>query len=235
MGTKTMKQGIHSPVVVFAPHTDDGEIGCGGLIAYAIEKGIDVYYVAFSSAQISLPEGVPKNILIQEVKKATAVLGIPPENLIIYSFPTRHFPAHRQEILEKMIEIRLRVNPKLVLTPSLNDIHQDHATVAHETLRAFKKQSILCYEEPWNNISFSTNCFITLGKRHIQKKIDALMCYESQKRRTYLTADAVWALALTRGSQLEGGYAEAYEVVRWMINENRDNNERPLHETQQNN
>ncbi|HIE01902.1 MAG TPA: PIG-L family deacetylase, partial [Thiotrichaceae bacterium] len=44
-----------SPIVVFAPHTDDGEIGCGGFIAAAIEKGLEVYYVAFSSAQISLP------------------------------------------------------------------------------------------------------------------------------------------------------------------------------------
>jgi N-acetylglucosamine malate deacetylase 1 len=207
----------HSPIIVFAPHTDDGEIGCGGLIADCIDNGIEVYYVAFSSAQISLPSGVPKHILIEEVKKATKVLGVKPENLILYDFPTRTFPKYRQEILTKMIELRSNIKPKLVLTPSLNDIHQDHATVAHEALRAFKKQSILCYEEPWNNIAFKTNCFITLSEKSIQKKIDALNCYNSQKKRVYLDSETVKSLAITRGAQLEGGYAEAFEVIRWML------------------
>lgn len=207
----------HSPVVVFAPHTDDGEIGCGGFIANAIEKGVEVYYVAFSSAQISLPSGAPKDTLIKEVKAATAVLGIAKDHLILYEFPTRSFPAYRQEILDKMIEIRKSIQPQLVLAPSLNDVHQDHGTVAREALRCFKKQSILCYEEPWNNISFATNCFVTLERTHVQKKIDALKCYQSQMRRSYLNEEAIWSLAITRGTQLEGGYAEAFEVVRWML------------------
>ncbi len=207
----------HTPIVVFAPHTDDGEIGCGGLLSACIEKGLEVYYIAFSSAQISLPPGAPKDTLIKEVKKATTVLGIPEDHLILYEFPTRSFPAYRQEILEKMIQIRNKICPKLILIPSLNDIHQDHATIANEAIRCFKKQSILCYEEPWNNIVFSTHCFIALEERHIQKKIDALKCYESQRQRIYLTEQGVRAIALTRGTQLEGGYAEAYEVVRWML------------------
>lgn len=206
-----------SPIVVFAPHTDDGEIGCGGFIAAAVEQGLPVYYVAFSSAQISLPPGAPKDTLIREVKAATNVLGIPRERLILFEFPTRSFPAYRQEILDKMIEIRENISPQLIMAPSLNDIHQDHATVAQEALRCFKKQSILCYEEPWNNISFATNCFISLKKNHIQKKIEALKCYKSQMRRSYLNENAIWALAATRGTQLEGGYAEAFEVVRWML------------------
>jgi LmbE family N-acetylglucosaminyl deacetylase len=207
----------YSPIVVFAPHTDDGEIGCGGLISACVEKGLDVYYVAFSSAQISLPPDAPKDTLIKEVKNATKVLGIKPENLILFEFPTRSFPQYRQEILDEMIKIRNRIKPKLIIAPSLNDVHQDHMTVAQEALRCFKKQSILCYEEPWNNISFSTNCFIKLEKHQVEKKIDALMCYKSQMRRSYLTEESIWALAVTRGKQLEGGYAEAFEVVRWML------------------
>lgn len=207
----------YSPIVIFAPHTDDGEIGCGGLIANFIEKGFEIYYVAFSSAQISLPKGSPKDTLINEVKKATSILGIEPEKLILFNFPTRSFPKYRQEILDEMIKIRTNISPKLVFTPSLNDVHQDHSTVAHEALRCFKKQSILCYEEPWNNINFSTNSFVKLEERHIQKKIDALKCYKSQQRRVYLNEDVIRALALTRGAQLEGGYAEAFEVIRLML------------------
>ena len=36
--------------------------------------------------------------------------------------------------------------------PSLNDIHQDHATIAQEGLRAFKGCTILGYELIWNNL-----------------------------------------------------------------------------------
>lgn len=205
------------PILILAPHTDDGEIGCGGFIAAAVEAGIEVHYVAFSSAQISLPPGAPKDTLVKEVKNATATLGIKSENLVLYEFPTRSFPQHRQEILDRMIELRARIQPRLIFAPSLNDIHQDHTTVAHETVRCFKKQSILCYEEPWNNITFSTHCFIRLEERHVERKIEALRCYESQRHRSYLTEQAVRALAATRGTQLEGGYAEAFEVVRWML------------------
>lgn len=204
-------------LLVLAPHTDDGEIGCGGLISLAVEQGVTVYYVAFSSARISLPKDAPADTLITEVKAATKILGIPEDNVILFDYPTRRMPEFRQDILDDMISLRERLKPDLILTPSLNDIHQDHHTVAHETLRCFKKQSILCYEEPWNNIAFASQCFVKLDERHIEKKIQALQCYESQKRRTYLTEDSIRSMAKMRGTQLEGGYAEAFEVVRWMI------------------
>jgi N-acetylglucosamine malate deacetylase 1 len=207
----------HSPVLVLAPHTDDGELGCGGLISSYIKQKIEVYYVAFSNASTSLPPEYPEDTLIREVTAATAVLGIPRKNLFLYDFPVRRFPEKRQDILQKMIELRAKIEPQLILCPSLNDVHQDHQTIAQEALRCFKKQSILCYEEPWNNISFSTNCFIKLDKCHLESKIEALKCYKSQKHRTYISADSVRALAITRGTQLEGGYAEAFEVVRWML------------------
>ena len=44
-------------VLVLAPHTDDGEFGCGGTMARLVEAGADVRYVAFSIATKSLPEG----------------------------------------------------------------------------------------------------------------------------------------------------------------------------------
>jgi len=208
---------FHSPILILAPHTDDGELGCGGLISYYTEKGVEVYYAAFSNAHISLPPEFPKDTLIREVTAATEILGIPNKNLFLYDFPVRHFPENRQAILQQMIELRTEIAPQLVLCPSLSDVHQDHQTIAKEALRCFKKQSILCYEEPWNNISFSTNCFIQLDERHLKKKIEALKCYRSQEHRAYINADSIRALAITRGTQLEGGYAESFEVVRWML------------------
>lgn len=208
---------MFNSILILAPHTDDGEIGCGGSIARFIEKGKRVYYAAFSTAQTSVRSDLQENILEIEVKKAIKVLGIPQENLITYDFEVRKFPSMRQEVLEKLIQLRTEIKPDLIFVPSLNDIHQDHQVIAREGLRAFKKQPILGYEEPWNNIIFETRSFIPLQKRHIEKKIKALKCYESQKHRAYLNEDYVWGLARTRGTQIEGEYAEAFEVLRWVF------------------
>lgn len=205
-------------VLVFAPHTDDGEIGCGGSIVKFLEIGKEVYYVAFSIARTSaVQNGYPENILEIEVKKAIKVLGIPESNLILFDFPVRKFPEYRQDVLEEMVKLRKQIQPDLIFVPSLSDIHQDHQVVAQEGLRAFKRHSILGYEEPWNNVVFESRSFVTLEKRHIEKKVEALKCYQSQRHRTYLSERAIWGMAELRGTQLEGGYAEAFEVLRWII------------------
>ena len=62
--------------LVLAPHTDDGELGCGGTMARLVEGGCDVRYVAFSIATRSLPPGFEPDTLAREVRAATAELGI---------------------------------------------------------------------------------------------------------------------------------------------------------------
>ncbi|ODS40847.1 MAG: LmbE family protein [Candidatus Altiarchaeales archaeon WOR_SM1_79] len=208
---------MFSKILVLSPHTDDAELGCGGSIVKFLKEGKDVYYVALSSCEKSVPPEYPPDILKKEVKKATKALGIKEENLLLYDFPVRDFPEHRQKILDTLIEIRERIKPEIVFTPSSYDTHQDHITVMKETLRAFKKCTILGYEQPWNNITFNTLAFIPLKENHIEKKIEALNCYETQRYRKYLSPDFIRGLADTRGTQLEEKYAEAFEVIRWVL------------------
>ena len=131
----------HEKVLVLAPHTDDGEFGCGGTIARFVEDGKQVYYAAFSVCEDSVPEGYPRNILEIEVKQATKVLGVKPENLLIYRYPVRYHPQNRQAILQNLVDIKSDIEPDLVFMPSPNDIHQDHHTMFREGLRAFKPTS----------------------------------------------------------------------------------------------
>lgn len=201
-------------VLVLAPHTDDGELGAGGTIVKLIESGADVYYAAFSTAEESVPDGFPKDILKTEVKNATLKLGIKIENLLIYNYEVRKLNYVRQEILEELIRLRKQIDPDLVFLPSLNDIHQDHSTVAQEGLRAFKQKTILGYELIWNNLTFSTSCFVQLNQVHIRKKCDALKEYASQQHRDYISEEFVQSLAKARGVQIGSQYAEAFEVIR---------------------
>ena len=202
-------------ILIISPHTDDGELGCGGTIAKLIEEGNEVEYVALSCCEKSVPSQYPRDILSREVKAATKILGI--ENPILFSFEVREFPKLRQEILDALIRLRMKIHPDMVFTPSRFDTHQDHKTTVEETIRAFKQCTILGYEQPWNNITFNTLAFVPLREEHITKKIDALNCYETQKDRSYLNPDFIRGLALTRGTQIEDKYAEAFEVIKWII------------------
>ncbi|MFT5055314.1 MAG: LmbE family N-acetylglucosaminyl deacetylase [Pseudoalteromonas distincta] len=204
-------------ILILAPHTDDGEFGCGASINKWVEEGKEVYYVTFSACKQSVLPQFPEDILITEVKAATASLGIAPDHLILHDYEVRTFTYHRQEILDDLIKLRETLQPDLVLMPSLNDIHQDHKTIAEEGLRAFKFGSILCYEMPWNNLVFNTTCFITLEQRHIDKKIEALKLYKSQAHRPYSNPEFIKGLALNRGIQINANLAEVFEVVRWKL------------------
>jgi len=204
-------------ILVLAPHTDDGEFGCGGSIAKFMERGSDVYYGAFSLCEESLPAGWPKDTLEKELIKATAVWGIEKSNLLIYRYPVRRFAEHRQDILEDLVALQRNLNPTLVFMPSLNDLHQDHHIIAQEGRRAFKKTTILAYEMPWNNITFSTQLFIRLERQHIDTKVAALKEYASQKEKSYANETFIRSLAHTRGVSIDAEYAEAFEVVRWIV------------------
>lgn len=206
-----------STVLVLAPHTDDGELGCGATIAKYCLQGDKVYYVAFSICSRSLEPGVPPDTLAKEVDRATKVLGILKENLILYDYDVRRFKEFRQEILEEMVKLKSSIHPDIVFVPSPTDIHQDHQVISEEALRAFKDCSILGYEMPWNNVTFNTRSFIKVDELHIEKKIQSLYEYKSQSHRTYLNDDFIRSLALVRGVQIGVKYAEAFEVIRWIM------------------
>jgi len=207
----------YDTVLVLAPHTDDGELGCGGTISKFIEMDKEIYYVAFSICEKSVPEPFPKDILEKEVKKATKVLGIKRDKLIIKKYSVREFPKYRQDILEDLIELRDSIEPDLVFLPSSFDVHQDHKTIFEEGRRAFKNASMLGYEFMWNNFEFNSSCFSVLKKKHVENKIKSLDEYKSQSEKFYSKEKMIKGLANFRGLQISKEFAEAFEVIRWII------------------
>lgn len=204
-------------ILILAPHTDDGEFGCGASIAKWIKEGKQVYYATFSACKQSVLPQFPDDILITEVKEATASLGIPAKHLFLYDYNVRTFNYHRQDILDDLIKLREKLKPDLILMPSMHDIHQDHKTIFEEGLRAFKFNSILCYEMPWNNLNFNTSCFSILSEDDVKMKINALKKYQSQAHRPYAKEEFIRGLAIARGVQINTNFAETFEVLRWLV------------------
>jgi LmbE family N-acetylglucosaminyl deacetylase len=204
-------------ILILAPHTDDLEFGCGGTVSKLIENGNEVYCAAFSACRQSVKKEFPEDILITEIKAASNILGIKPDNLILFDYNVRTFNYQRQEILDDILKLKAKIQPHIVFIPALTDVHQDHYTIAQEGFRAFKFSSLLSYELPWNNLSFNTASFMKLEEKHIQKKIDAVNEYKSQAHRPYANEEFIRSLARTRGVQINTRYAECFEVIRWIL------------------
>jgi LmbE family N-acetylglucosaminyl deacetylase len=204
-------------ILVMAPHTDDGEFGCGGTMARFLEEKKTVFYIAFSSAEASVPPDLPRDTLVKEVKQAMKVIGVKNDHLILLDFEVRRFPEQRQDILDKMIALKKQLKPDMVFLPSPNDTHQDHRTIYEEGFRAFKDITMFGYELPWNNLTFNTEAFILLEEKHVEKKVATIQEYKSQKDRLYSQPDFIRSLARTRGVQIGTRFAEAFEVVRFVL------------------
>ena len=197
-------------ILVLAPHTDDGELGCGATMAKYIAEGKSVTYIAFSSCWQSLPENLPKDTLLTECRSATKLLGI--NQIQFFDFEVRQLPFHRQEILEQLIKIKKELKPETVFIPAMNDVHQDHQVIYSEGIRAFKNSNVLGYELPWNNLRFQPGYFEKITEAQLELKQAALHEYRSQADRKYMSREFIRSLAVVRGIQCNAALAEAFEV-----------------------
>ena len=193
-------------ILMLSPHTDDAELGAGGSIAKFVEKGYHVEMMAFSWCD--------NEKLIDEVKRSAGILGV--HDLKIHDFERRRFPELRQEILQVLFDYNQQNEVDIIFTPATTDLHQDHNTVTMEAMRAFKRSTILGYEIPWDNIQLTTNSFIPLSEPHVERKIEALNCYETQRSRYYFDEDYLRSILKMRGTQIQERYAEAFEVIRYV-------------------
>lgn len=203
-------------VLVLAPHTDDAELGCGGTIARLLEEGAHLHVAAFSTAQESIPAGLPPTTTRDEFHEAMRRLQVPKEQVLLFDYPVRKFSYHRQEVLEELVRLRTQLEPDWVLLPSPQDLHQDHQVIAAEGLRSFKERTVWGYELPWNLVDFSAQAFVTLQRHHVDAKWRALSAYRSQIEmgRPYFVPELIEGLARVRGIQVKTEFAEAFEVLR---------------------
>ncbi|MEN8224432.1 MAG: PIG-L deacetylase family protein [Bacteroidota bacterium] len=203
-------------ILLLAPHPDDPEYACGGSIA-RWSKDNELFYTAFSPCIESLPDTFADDTLFKELKAAASVLGIREANINTFDFPVRRFNEHRQDILETLVNIRKDIKPDIVLMPNSNDIHQDHKVIYEEGLRAFKHCSLLGYELPWNNLEFKSNFHVSISENELNTKWRAIESYESQGIRSYKSKDFFDGLARVRGIQAGTEFAEAFELIRWIL------------------
>ncbi|MCP3684507.1 MAG: PIG-L family deacetylase, partial [bacterium] len=119
--------------------------------------------------------------------------------------------------LNKFRDIKNRICPDIVFCPSEKDLHQDHATVGKEAMREFRDTTLLAYDNPWKFFDFKPDVFVRMNALTLERKIEAVQCYESQKGKKFCDKEAIKSWAITRGALVRLEYAEAFELKHMIL------------------
>ncbi|OHA58431.1 MAG: hypothetical protein A2571_01475 [Candidatus Vogelbacteria bacterium RIFOXYD1_FULL_44_32] len=205
-------------VLIISAHADDMEIGCGGTVQKLLKEGKDVYQLILSLNMKGASDKFSEDQIRAEVYASAKVLGLPQENIFFERFENRVFPEHRQEILDTLWVYHRKLNPDVVFTMALDDMHQDHVTVAVESFRAFKECTLLSYGYDWNRLNKTADFYNVLSEEELTKKITAVQCYQSQQDgRAYFSPEYIRSWAIARGVEIKERYAEAFNIIRFIV------------------
>jgi LmbE family N-acetylglucosaminyl deacetylase len=201
---------FYGKVVCFiGAHPDDIELGAGALIAH-INKQAEIYCITLSQND----KNPALEHLIAEQKESMDILGVPFEHLLQGAFETRRFPHARQEILEFLIDFNKKFHPDIIFTHTKSDIHQDHATVTGEVLRAFRGSTVLGFDVIRSSYGFFPQFLVEVSEEDIETKIKALAAYKTYKDKYYFDPEVTRATLIRHGALAESRFAEGFDILR---------------------
>lgn len=195
-------------VLCVGAHSDDIEIGCGGLLL-RLMKGVsrlEVDWCVFSA----------KAKRAQEARRGAALFlkGSHQARVTLKTFSDGFFP-HEGAAIKKVFEgLKRGPAPDLVLTHYREDRHQDHRLLSDLTWNTFRDHWVLEYEIPKYDGDLGTpNCFVPLDKDTCLQKVDYLQrAFGSQRDKHWFTDETFMGLMRLRGMECRAasGYAEAF-------------------------
>lgn len=218
-------------VLVISAHPDDEVLGCGGTIAYHASKGdvVSVLVVTRGISELFPPSQVEQTR--KELQAANAILGVKSTHFL--DFPAPKLDIVPEYMLADAMLNHLRIfQPNVIYLPHQNDLHIDHRRVFSATMVAARPTNslsvlrLLCYEtlsetewgSPLGSSVFVPTVYVNITD-FLEKKLQAMACYQSQLREFPhpRSHTAIEALARFRGSTVGVSAAEAFMLVREIV------------------
>jgi len=196
-------------VLAIGAHPDDIEIAAGASLAKLRDAGYSISGLILTRGE----RGGDGDTRPLEAQRGARFLGL--DSVRVLDFNDTHLSDDIVEITNVIEEMITKIQPDLIFTHSLHDLHQDHQTVYEATMRAARstRTTILCYESPSVTQDFHPNYFIEVGK-YVEIKVQALREHWNQRKKPYMKPDLVRGKLAFRGAQAKVDYAEGFEVAR---------------------
>jgi len=224
-------------IMVVVAHPDDEVLGIGGTINRLIFENNCV------AKAVILGEGITSRSIKRDTEFWSNSLKKHKENIIfaqnkigynsvsIYDFPDNRFDTMPLLDIIKTIEKEKNdFQPSIIFTHHGGDVNIDHQRTFEAVITACRPmedeivKGIISFETPsgteWRASSdpkhFLPNLFIEISKSNLQKKIEAMECYEFERRKFPhpRSAEALEILAKRWGVVVGKTYAEAFCLVR---------------------
>tara|TARA_Y100001968_G_C19149918_1_gene615672 strand:+ start:79 stop:783 length:705 start_codon:yes stop_codon:yes gene_type:complete len=229
----------YKKILIIAAHPDDEVLGCGGFLAKykSLINSTILFAGEGSSCRYQLnknKERVKEDIKIREksAKSAAKYFGI--NKIIFNDLPCGRFDTIPIIDINKMIEKYINeIKPDIIFVHDPGDVNNDHKIVYRSTIMATRPNStckvntIITYEVPSSTEcsfetkdTFSPNIFIELTKDHINNKWMALNEYMTEVSEFPFprSEEGLVTFAKYRGMQVGYEYAEAFKLIRTIIN-----------------
>jgi N-acetylglucosamine malate deacetylase 1 len=225
-------------VLVVAAHPDDEVLGCAGTIARHASSGDDVHVLIVAEGATSRDDARDAGARAEELASlqhaataASRVLGTKPP--VFGGFPDNRLDEVALLDVVKLIESHVAAaQPRVVYTHHGGDLNIDHEIVHRAVLTATRPtpetmvREVYAFETPssthWGSASlsapFAPTRVVDIGAQ-LDAKRAALECYAAELRAFphARSIEAVLALAQVRGSTAGVAAAEAFEVLRQLV------------------
>lgn len=191
-------------------HSDDIEIGAGGVILELIRSGLrlEVVWCVLSACDSREAEA--------EASAEAFLRGAERAEIRLAHFKDGFLPYQGSEVKNWIHRLKARINPDLILTHRQDDAHQDHREVSRLTWNAFRDHLILEYEIPkWDGDMGQPNFYVPLKLSTLERKVDLLLRhFGSQRSKDWFDAETFRSLSRLRGMEARAPErcAEAFVV-----------------------
>jgi two-component system response regulator HydG len=193
-------------VLAIGAHPDDVEIGAAGTLLAHRAAGDTVAILTLSRGA----RGGDQAQRARESQEAADVIGA---RLFLDDLEDTRIAEGDPTIgvISRVVE---ELQPTVVYTHSIHDVHQDHRNTNRAAMVACRRIGRLyCFQSPSATVEFRPTHFVAIDD-HIGRKLKAIGTFGSQAVRDYLEPDLIASTARYWSRYCGGSHAEPFEAIR---------------------
>ncbi len=199
-------------ILALGAHPDDIEYGCGGTFIKFARRGEEIYFMVLTKGEF----GGDAEVRQKEQEEAMKFMGV--KKIFWGGYKDTELPNERI-IISDIDRVISEINPNEVYVNYIDDIHQDHRTLAECTLAATRYVRRVFFYEDYTSVNFEPDIFVDI-ENVLEEKQELINIYSSQVAKTYPTkldmVESVKAIANFRGFQGKVKYAEGFKAFRYL-------------------
>ena len=201
-------------ILAIGAHPDDIEYGCAATLIKYAERDHRIHLMVLTGGE----EGGESEVRHQEQNAAAEIIGA--KEVFWGQYRDTQLPLNK-ELIDKIEEVLVEVEPDLILVNYGDDTHQDHRVLTEATMSATRYvRNVLFFEVPTTQ-NFNPQVFVDISDT-LERKFQVLKAHESQVMKTNIENMSIVELARAnatfRGIQGRVKFAEAFAPLRLFIN-----------------